>query len=42
MMNRQPRVKQIANFCGSTTITGRNNVNAIKMKNTPEASSKLK
>lgn len=38
MINAQPTVKQIANFWGAITITGRNMENAIIMKNTPEAS----
>jgi len=42
MMKPHPRVKQIANFCGISTITGRNMVKARKTKNTPVASSKLK
>ena len=37
-----PTVKQIANFWGIRTITGRNMVNAMKMKNTPLARSRPK
>lgn len=42
MMKAQPMVKQIANFWGIITITGRNMVNAIKMKKTPAARSRPK
>jgi|APAra0007618257_1042622.scaffolds.fasta_scaffold07180_2 hypothetical protein len=42
MINPHPRVKQIANFCGISTMTGRNMVKAMKMKNTPLARSKPK
>lgn len=37
-----PRVKQIANFWGTNTITGRNSVNDMKTKKTPVANSKPK
>lgn len=37
-----PSVKQIANFWGIRTMTGRNMVNAMKTKNTPVARSKPK
>lgn len=37
IIKAHPSVKQIANFCGINTITGRNMVNAIKTKNTPVA-----
>lgn len=36
-MKAHPIVKQIANFWGFRTITGRNIVKAIKIKKTPEA-----
>lgn len=42
MIKPHPRVKQIANFWGISTMIGRNMVNAMKMKNTPVASSKPK
>lgn len=42
MIKPHPRVKHIANFWGISTITGRNIVKAMKMKNTPEARSKPK
>lgn len=32
----------MANFCGISTMTGRNMVNAIKMKKTPVAKNKPK
>jgi len=41
-MNPHPRVKQMANFCGISTMTGRNIVKAMKMKKTPLARSKPK
>ncbi len=37
MMNKQPSVKEMANFCGNSTITGRNMKKAINMKKTPAA-----
>jgi hypothetical protein len=39
IINRQPRVKHIANFRGITTITGRNMIKAMKMKKMPVARS---
>lgn len=42
MINEHPIVKHIANFCGIKTMTGRNMVNAIKIKNTPAARSRPK
>lgn len=42
IIKAHPSVKQIANFCGINTITGRNMVNAIKTKNTPVARNKPK
>uniref|UniRef100_A0A2P2MDK3 Protein transport protein SFT2 isoform X1 n=1 Tax=Rhizophora mucronata TaxID=61149 RepID=A0A2P2MDK3_RHIMU len=42
MINPQPSVKQIANFWGIRTMTGRNMANAMKMKNTPVARNKPK
>lgn len=42
MIKAQPREKQIANFWGINTITGRNMVNAMKIKNTPLARSSPK
>lgn len=37
MMKRQPRVKQIANFWGATTMRGRKMVKAMERKKTPVA-----
>lgn len=42
MIKQHPRVKQRANFCGTNTMTGRNIVNAMKIKNTPVARSSPK
>lgn len=42
IIKAQPSVKQIANFCGISTMTGRNIVNATKMKKTPVARSSPK
>lgn len=42
MINPHPRVKQSANFWGTKTMTGRNKVNAMKIKNTPVARSRPK
>lgn len=42
IINPHPRVKDIANFCGITTMTGRNSVNAMNTKKTPLARSKPK
>ena len=42
MIKPQPSVKQIANFWGTSTMTGRNRVNAMKTKNTPVARNKPK
>lgn len=36
-MKAHPMVKQIANFWGFSTITGRNMVKAMKMKKNPAA-----
>jgi len=36
-MKMEPIVKEIANFCGTRTITGRNIKNAINMKKDPAA-----
>ena len=42
MIKPHPRVKQIANFWGMSTMTGRNKVKAMKTKKTPVARSKPK
>lgn len=42
MIKPQPIVKQMANFCGVRTITGRKIETAIMIKNTPEASNNAK
>ena len=42
MIKPQPSVKQIANFWGTSTMTGRNRANEVKTKNTPVARNKPK
>lgn len=42
MINIQPIVKHKANFCGIRTMTGRNMLIAMKIKNTPTASNRPK
>lgn len=37
MMSPQPSVKQMANFCGMITMTGRKSANAMKTKKMPVA-----